>query len=46
MHEEESSIHGGNDDLLEPLFSVISDVQAAEEAEENIDSLITGKTRQ
>jgi NhaP-type Na+/H+ or K+/H+ antiporter len=46
LHEEESSIHGGNDDLLEPLFSVISDVQAAEEAEENIDSLITGKTRQ
>lgn len=48
QHQNESSAHGGDDDLLEPLFSVISDVQAAEEAELQIDSLIisSGRMRQ
>lgn len=39
----EPSVLCSENDLLEPLFSMLSDVHAAEEAEIHIDSLITGK---
>lgn len=47
-HHVPSSVMGGEEELLEPLFSVVSDAQAAEEAELHIDSLfsINPKTQQ